>query len=74
MKDDWKYIVIYDRYNEIGWSGESEHYSRFKTYSEAIEFYDKLEVPEKAYDWSISWKKIYRIRQVKVLPSKEVIK
>ena len=68
-EEEYKYIVIYDRYGEIGWSSESENYKRFKNYEEAITFYDKLEIPEKRYDWSISWKKIYRIRQVKVLPS-----
>lgn len=62
MNYKFKYIIIFNKNGEKGCSGPYERYERFETYAEAIEFYNKLEIED--YDWSVTWKKIYEIKEV----------
>lgn len=66
---EYKYIVVYIQNGEQGWSGPYEHFEEFKTYEEAIEFHDKLNLDESMYDWGTYYKRIYRIRQAKARAS-----
>jgi len=63
MSEEWEfpYMVIYNKNGEIGWSGDEDYTEDFRTYEEAKEFYDIIEVDNSYRDYSINWKRLIKV-------------
>lgn len=61
MTTEYPYLVVWEKNGEIGWSGTYTLVDDFRTYEEAKELFDKIEVEEHNYDFSTRWKRLYKV-------------